>query len=213
TIRPTKGVHIFLPRDQVGNRHAVAWTTKGDARLVFVLPWGDLTIVGTTDTDFSGDSDHVIPDGRDVDYLLAAANEAFPEAGVGRADVVSAYAGLRPLVRHGKDDQAESDISREHEIFVDRDGLISVAGGKFTTHRAMAEAVVDLVQRRLGERWRNLTSGGACGPPVGPLEEFLVLGFDEPAALELQARYAPEQVARHVDAPAARDPIVKGRHH
>ena len=77
----------------------------------------------------------------------------------------------------------------------------------------MAEAVVDMVEVRLGERWRNLTSGGAFGPPVGPLEEFLVLGFDEPAALELQARYAPEQVARHVDAPAARDPIVKGRHH
>src|SRR5207247_10467145 len=94
TIRPTKGVHIFLPRAQVGNRHAVALTTKSDGRLVFILPWGDLTLVGTTDTDFSGDSDRVLPDARDVAYLLAAANEAFPDAGVGRADVVSAYAGL-----------------------------------------------------------------------------------------------------------------------
>src|SRR5207244_7028432 len=76
-----------------------------------------------------------------------------------------------------------------------------------------AESVVGIVEVRFGQRWRKLTSGGAFGPPVGPLEEFLVLGFDEPAALELQARYAPEQVARHVDAPAARDPIVKGRHH
>src|SRR5207302_10044337 len=73
---------------------------------------------------------HPFPTRRSSDLLLAAANEAFPDAGVGRADVVSAYAGLRPLVRHGRGDQAESDISREHEIFVDRDGLISVAGGK-----------------------------------------------------------------------------------
>src|SRR5205823_1877338 len=104
TIRPTKGVHILLPREKVGNRHAVAWTTKSDARLVFVLPWGNLTLVGTTDTDFSGDSDHVIPDGRDVDYLLAAANEAFPEAGVGRAvppePVLQRLAGQQ---RHGQE--------------------------------------------------------------------------------------------------------------
>jgi len=202
-----------LPREKVGNRHAVAWTTKGDARLVFVLPWGGLTIVGTTDTDFSGDSDHVIPDGRDVDYLLAAANEAFPEAGVGRADVVSAYAGLRPLVRHGKDDQAESDISREHEIFVDRDGLISVAGGKFTTHRAMAEAVVDLVQRRLGLPDFNPTPASTLGPPVRPLEEFMALGFAEDIALHLQGRFAPDQVRRHLDGPAARERIMEGRPH
>ena len=213
TIRPTKGVHILLPREKVGNRHAVAWTTKGDARLVFVLPWGDLTLVGTTDTDFSGDSDHVIPDGRDVDYLLAAANEAFPEAGVGRADVVSAYAGLRPLVRHGKDDQAESDISREHEIFVDRDGLISVAGGKFTTHRAMAEAVVDLVQRRLGLPDFNPTPASTLGPPVQPLEEFMALGFPEDIALHLQGRFALDQVRRHLDGPAARERIMEGRPH
>ena len=213
TIRPTKGVHILLPREKVGNRHAVAWTTKSDARLVFVLPWGNLTLVGTTDTDFSGDSDHVIPDGRDVDYLLAAANEAFPEAGVGRADVVSAYAGLRPLVRHGKDDQAESDISREHEIFVDRDGLISVAGGKFTTHRAMAEAVVDLVQRRLGLPDFNPTPASTLGPPVQPLEEFMVLGFPEDIALHLQGRFALDQVRRHLDGPAARERIMEGRPH
>ena len=188
-------------------------TTKRNGRLVFVLPWNDLTLVGTTDTDFRGDPNRVTPDASDVAYLLEVTNDAFPDAHVGPDDVVSAYAGLRPLLRRGREDRSESEVSREHEVFLDPDGLISVAGGKFTTHRAMAEAVVDMVEVRLGERWRNLTSGGAFGPPVGPLEEFLVLGFDEPAALELQARYAPEQVARHVDAPTARDPIVKGRHH
>ena len=213
TIRPTKGTHIFLPRAKVGNRHAVALTTRRDGRLVFVLPWNDLTLVGTTDTDFRGDPNRVTPDAGDVAYLLDVTNDAFPAAHVGPDDVVSAYAGLRPLLRRATEDRSESEVSREHEVFLDPDGLISVAGGKFTTHRAMAEAVVDMVEVRLGERRRNPTSEGAFGPPVRPLEEFLALGFDEPAALELQVRYAPEQVARYVGAPAARDPIVEGRHH
>ncbi|TLZ90854.1 MAG: hypothetical protein E6K04_06920 [Methanobacteriota archaeon] len=170
-------------------------------------------MVGTTDTDFRGDPNRVTPDAGDVAYLLDVTNDAFPDAHVGPDDVVSAYAGLRPLLRRATEDRSESHVSREHEVFLDPDGLISVAGGKFTTHRAMAEAVVDMVEVRLGERRRNPTSEGAFGPPVRPLEEFLALGFDEPAALELQVRYAPEQVARYVGAPAARDPIVEGRHH
>ena len=213
TIRPTKGTHIFLPRAKVGNRHAVALTTKRDGRLVFVLPWNDLTLVGTTDTDFRGDPNRVTPDAGDVAYLLEATNHAFPDANVGPDDVVSAYAGLRPLLRRGKENRSESEISREHEVFLDPDGLISVAGGKFTTHRAMAEAVVDLVEIRLGERRRDPTSEGAFGPPVRPLEEFLALGFDEPAALDLQGRYAADQVARYLDAEGARDPVVEGRPH
>jgi len=213
TIRATKGTHLFLPRAKVGNRHALALTTKRDGRLVFVLPWNDLTLVGTTDTDFRGDLDRVTPDAGDVAYLLEATNDAFPDAHVGPDDVVSAYAGLRPLLRRGKDDRSESDISREHELFLDADGLISVAGGKFTTHRAMAEAVVDMVEIRLGKTPWHPPSESAFGPPVRPLEEFLALGFDEPAALNLQGRYAPDQVARYLDAPSAREPIVEGRPH
>src|SRR5207244_3965153 len=99
-------------------------------------------------------------------------------------------------------------------LTTNRDGrLISVAGGKFTTHRAMAEAVVDMVEIRLGERPRHPPSESAFGPPVRPLEEFLALGVDEPTALDLQGRYAPDQVARYLDAPSAREPIVEGRPH
>src|SRR3989442_2012513 len=152
-----------------GLRHAGALTTRWDGRLVFVLPWNDLTLVGTTDADFRGDPNRVTPDAGDVAYLLEATNEAFPDANVGPDDVVSAYAGLRPLLRRGRGDRSESDVSREHAVFLDPDGLISVAGGKFTTHRAMAEAVVDLVEIRLGERRRHPTSEGAFRPPVRPL--------------------------------------------
>jgi glycerol-3-phosphate dehydrogenase len=211
TIRPTKGVHIFLPRAKVGNRHAVALTTRRDGRLVFVLPWGDLTLIGTTDTDFRGDPDRVTPDGRDVAYLLEATNEAFPTANVGLEDVVSAYAGLRPLVRRGTAGPSESDISREHEIFVDSDGLISVAGGKFTTHRAMAEEVVDLVETRLARRSNSQTRNAPLGPPIEPLEDFMALGIEEASALHLQGRYSAAQVGQRLEARGARDRIVDDR--
>jgi glycerol-3-phosphate dehydrogenase len=211
TIRPTKGIHIFLPRAKVGNRHALALTTRRDRRIVFVLPWDDLTLVGTTDTDFQGDPEHVVPDAGDVAYLLDAVNDAFPEANVHPEDVVSAYAGLRPLIRGNRAQHSESDISREHAIFLDPDGLISIAGGKLTTHRAMAEAVVTMAAQRLGRGRASQTREMPFGPPVRPLEEFIALGFDEPTALRLQGRHAPEQLRRHLDSPAARDRIVEGR--
>jgi glycerol-3-phosphate dehydrogenase len=213
TIRPTKGIHIFLPRAKVGNRHAVALSAKRDGRLIFVLPWDDLALVGTTDTDFRGDPNQVVPDAGDVAYLLEATNDAFPDAHVTPEDVVSAYAGLRPLVRRSRAGGSESDISREHEIFVDVDGLISVAGGKFTTHRAMAQAVVDMAGIRLGDVRPSSTQEGTLGPPVRPLEDFLALGFDELSALHLQRRYAPEQLARYGDTPEARERIVHDRPH
>ena len=211
TIRPTKGIHIFLPRSKLGNRHALAWTTRRDHRVVFVLPWGDLTLVGTTDTDFQGDPERVTPDAGDVGYLIDAVNDAFPQAHVGPEDVVSAYAGIRPLVRRGRAGGRESDVSREHALFVDADGLISIAGGKLTTHRAMAEAVVTLAAARLGPPRRSRTEEMPLGPPVRPLQDFLDLGFNEATALYLQGRHTPEQLRRNLDAPSAREPILEGR--
>jgi glycerol-3-phosphate dehydrogenase len=207
TLRPTKGVHIFLPRAKVGNRHALALMTRTDGRLVFVLPWGDLTLVGTTDTDFRSDPDRVLPEADDVGYLLQAVNDAFPEARVGPEDVVSAYAALRPLLRRGRA-RSESDVSREHAVFEDPDGLISVAGGKLTTHRAMAESVVNLAARRLGPRQASRTSDRPLGPSPAPLDAFMDLGLDEGVALHLQGRHAPDQIRRYLDGPSARERIL-----
>src|SRR2546428_4144857 len=106
-------------------------TAKGDGRVVFVLPWGDLALVGTTDTDFRGDPNRVVPEAGDVAYLLETVNQTFPAAPLGPEDVVSAYAGLRPLLRRGRE-EARSDISPGHASLEDRDGLISVTGGKLT---------------------------------------------------------------------------------
>jgi len=212
TIRPTKGTHIFVPRSKIGNRHALALTAKRDGRVVFVLPWDDLALVGTTDTDFHGDPNRVVPDAGDVAYLLDTVNETFPSAHLVPDDVVSAYAGLRPLLRRGRA-KAESDISRDHAIFEDRDGLISVTGGKLTTHRSMAEEVGGLLAHRLGRPQAIVTRDRLLGPPMRPLEEFTDLGFDEETALHLQGRYAAEQVQRHLGAPSATERLVPARPH
>lgn len=213
TIRPTKGIHIVLPRAKVGNHHALALTTPRDGRIVFVLPWDDLTLVGTTDTDFRGDMDRVVPDADDVAYLLEAVNDAFPQARANPEDVVSAYAGLRPLLRKGRADVSESEVSREHAIFEDEDGLVSVAGGKLTTHRAMAEEAVNLIAARLGRTLPARTHALPLGPPLCPLGEFVALGIDEVTALHLQQRFAPDEIRDYLDAPFARERITDGLPH
>ncbi len=213
TIRPTKGIHVFVPRAKIGNRSALALSARSDGRVVFVLPWGNLALVGTTDTDFRGDPDWVVPDSGDVAYLLETVNAAFPDAHLGPADVVSAYAGLRPLLRKGGAEKSESDISRDHAIFWDPDGLISVTGGKLTTHRLMAEEVGGLLALRLRRPRSSATRNRPLGPPVSLLDEFTDLGFDEETALHLQGRYAPAQVRRFLGASSARERILPSTPH
>jgi glycerol-3-phosphate dehydrogenase len=129
-----------------------------------VLPAGDFTIIGTTDTFESVSPEEVRATEADVWYLLEAANHYFPAAGLSRDDVVAAWAGLRPLAAPATGDGAASAgdasaASREHAIVERVAGLVSVTGGKLTTYRAMAQQVVDVVQRTLGvARTRALTA-------------------------------------------------------
>ena len=209
TLRPTKGIHVFLPRKKVGNREAVVLNARRDGRMLFVLPWGPLTLVGTTDTDFGGDPDRVVPTSDDVAYLLEAVNDAFPDAEVHPSDVVSAYAGLRPLIQEGETTE-ESDISRKHEIFEDPDGLLSVAGGKLTTHRAMAEEVVDRVCARLGRAIACSTADAGLGPEAATADELRALGIEETAAQFLSSRHPAADVRPWLGKPSAEDRIVPG---
>jgi len=147
----TKGVHAIFDRDRIGNRDAVVIRGATDDRVMFAIPWQRQTLVGTTDTFYEGDPAAVCATREDVDYLLASVNRAFPRADVTARDIINTYAGLRPLVAP-EDEQDESDISREDEIFESPTGLISLGGGKLTTHRHVAERIVDLVARRIGRR-------------------------------------------------------------
>ncbi len=146
----SKGVHIAVPASRVGNRGAVT-LLAGDGRVMFVLPAGPCTIIGTTETETTETPDQVRATRADVAYLLASANRAFPAAALTPDDVVAAWAGIRPLAAKAHSGDANS-ASREHLIASGPRGVITVTGGKLTTYRVVARDVVDVVFRTLGRR-------------------------------------------------------------
>ena len=154
SVRGTKGVHVAVPRARVGNQAAVTVTSALDGRVMFVLPAGRFTIIGTTDTVTAASPDEVRATEADVDYLLASCNAVFPEAKLDRRDVISAWAGIRPLIAGGfkEDKDGAASASREHLIETGRAGMITVSGGKLTTYRSMAAEAVDAAERALGAR-------------------------------------------------------------
>lgn len=140
-LRPTKGVHIVVPASRLPVPHAVLCFHPVDGRPLYCVPWGDHTYVGTTDTDYEGRPQDVAANRADVDYLLETVRAYFPAQQIGDDDVVSTWAGLRPLIQPD-DTLNESKVSREHEVYVEVDGLITIAGGKLTTYRRMGREVV-----------------------------------------------------------------------
>ncbi len=149
-LRLTKGVHIIVPRERVGNRNAIVLRAPRDGRVMFAIPWEDQTLIGTTDTDYDARPEDVAADADDVRYLLDAINAYFPGGRLAESDVIGAYAGLRPLVAPpASESETPSETSREEEIFESASGLLSLGGGKLTTYRRVAEKVVDRVVERL----------------------------------------------------------------
>ncbi len=142
----TKGVHLVFHHDRLPVRHA-AYFDVPDGRMIFVIPRGDVTYVGTTDTAYSGCVDEPRTTIADRDYLISAVNQMFPSVNLTPEDVVSTWAGLRPLIY--EDGKKPSELSRKDEIFLSRSGLITIAGGKLTGFRKMAEKVVNLVAAQL----------------------------------------------------------------
>jgi len=193
-LRLTKGAHVTVPRRRVGNEHAVTLLSQIDGRVMFVLPWGELSYIGTTDTDADASPDALRVTAADVMYLLRSANAAFPDAHLGSTDVISAWSGLRPLLR--EDHANPSQVSREHRVLESPHGLISIAGGKLTTYRVMARDVVDRVATRLHE-----LDGRPA--PARARTDRLPLPGGEAAELEVlveaaRARGASEATARHL---------------
>jgi len=150
----TKGSHVAVARDRIGNRAAVTLTSPLDGRVMFVLPSGDRAIIGTTDIYTSESPDHVKASKEEIDYLLRSANHYFPAAALTTNDVLDTWAGIRPLAASPAG-TSPSSISREHQISVDPAGVIVVTGGKLTTYRSMAAEIVDVVEKKLGRKPRR----------------------------------------------------------
>ncbi|HTO12482.1 MAG TPA: glycerol-3-phosphate dehydrogenase/oxidase [Candidatus Binatia bacterium] len=159
-LRRTKGIHCLLPR--ITDR-AIYHSTRDD-RMIFVIPWREFSLVGTTDTDFEGDLDRVHATRDEVTYLLAEVRQAVPDPRVAAEEVVYTYAGVRPL--SFEEGRRASDVSRAHKIVEEADGrLLSITGTKLTCFRSLAEELGDRVARTLGRgtagRTARMTLDGA----------------------------------------------------
>jgi len=214
-LRLSKGVHITVPAAALPVRRAVAIPVER-GRLLFAIPSGPVTLIGTTDTDYGGPADGVAPDAEDVAYLLSRAQEVFPHSAPRAGDVVAAFAGLRPL--RFEPGREVSRTSREEAIET-TPGAVSVTGGKLTTHRRMGERAVDAAAALLREA--GIRAGRSRtvdrpfpGAPAEPLpvfterflDEALRVGVTPATARHLAHRYGRR--ARAVVALAAAEPSL-----
>lgn len=149
--RGSKGAHIALRREKIGNNGALTIISPDDGRVMFILPAGKFTIVGTTDTWIDDPPDEARATESDIAYLLRAVEAYFPETALTEMDVVSAWAGIRPLAESDST-RNPSELSREHKITRTGAGMIVVTGGKLTTYRAMSAEIVDCVENELGKK-------------------------------------------------------------
>ena len=189
-MRPSKGVHIVVPRDRIDA--SLALITKTPTSVLFVLPWGRSWVIGTTDTAWHNDLSHPAATHADLHYLLEQANQVLT-SDLTESDVIGLYAGLRPLV--DTEGRSESEISREHTVRTPLTGFVTVTGGKYTTYRVMAEDAVDATQETLFPGRPDLM-------PESRSAEVPLIGACEPDELLVELAGSPgtENVsAEHLD--------------
>ncbi len=203
-LRPTKGIHIVVERSRLDHRDGIIFLSPIDGRVLFILPWRDLSYIGTTDTDTVESPDQLTVSPEEMVYLLRSANARFPSARLGLEDVRGVWAGLRPLLA-ASSAVPESGRTREHAIVQGSGGMISVVGGKLTTYRSMAKEVVDRAVRelRLREGRRRTTDADTDEEPLpgGETDDFT-----EFKARGLELGVVPESVEhliRHYGTEAA----------
>jgi glycerol-3-phosphate dehydrogenase len=144
--RLSKGIHLILPK--ILDAEALLLIAKTDGRVFFIMPWYELTLLGTTDTNYDGDINHVTIEAEEVNYLLSEANRVIKTVNWTERDIIGSYAGLRVLKQ--STDASPSSISRDWELEHSKNGLLSSIGGKFTSARQDAACIVDLLCRNLG---------------------------------------------------------------
>lgn len=199
-LTPTKGVHLVVPR--VTQRHGVFWQAR-DGRMVFVIPWWDGSLVGSTDTDFAGDPAEARAEPADMEYLLGEFRRRFPSAST---EVWTSFAGLRPLIGGRGPPSARS---REHRLVWDGENFVSVVGGKYTTYRAIAAEVIEALGATRAPCRTDSTPLPAYRPaPSG--EQLSAV----PDVWESDVRYACEQemACTLADVMRRRTPLALTRH-
>ncbi len=154
TVRPSKGIHLTVAAERLPVSGAWLIPSLVGHRFYFVVPWEGRVNIGTTDTDYDGSRDNPHALREEIDEILAAINAYFPSAALEPTDVITSWAGLRPLISDPEISQTK-DISRQEEVLESADGLISIGGGKLTTYRLMAENGIDLAERRLAKEDRQ----------------------------------------------------------
>ncbi|MFT9850388.1 glycerol-3-phosphate dehydrogenase/oxidase [Aneurinibacillus sp. REN35] len=197
----TKGIHLVIDGKRFPLRQSVYFDTP-DGRMVFAIPREGKTYIGTTDTNYQGDIANPKMTVEDRDYIIRAANFMFPTLKLTANDVESSWAGLRPLIH--EDGKSPSELSRKDEIFISESGLLTIAGGKLTGYRKMAERIIDLVASQLKEEGQGSYPGCSTdkirlsGGDVGGsdnFDAFVQQQVKEGIAVGLSAEDA-EQLAR-----------------
>ena len=229
-IAPSRGSHVHVPRERIGHHGAFIFEAPQDGRVMFVLPWREeLTLIGTTDVFHDGSPDAVSATPEEIEYLLEATNAIFPEARLGPDDVLSAWAGLRPLVAPpGQGDPGA--VSREFDVREAPSGVFSLMGGKLTSHRRMAEETVDRVQaflKRAGVPAKRKVDTAKVPLPGGGFSDLEALqrgiaergsehGISAPGAARLARAYGTRAdlvIDLVQEEPSLAEPIAEGRPH
>jgi glycerol-3-phosphate dehydrogenase len=211
-IKPSRGTHLLIDRESISTGASACIVPAGEGRAIFALPWYGRTLVGTTDNDYDGDTEKPRPGDEDIEYLLEAVN-AFFGTEVGRADLVGAYAGVRPLIATG-DPKKSVDISRRAELYETSSGMLTITGGKLTTWRRMAKQTVDRIVERAAREASCHTAEIPLGMPARPEDLEAPEEVGELAVAQLAFRYG--HAARNVldlarEDPKLAAPIVPGR--
>lgn len=216
-IRPAKGIHVVVPKCDFPGDAATLLPVPGDDRFIFTIPWGNYTLIGTTDTDYEGPIDDPAADGEEIDYLLDTVNE-WTSQPVERSSVTSSFAGLRPLASVSTDERT-ADMSRRHIVEAVAPHVGAVYGGKFTTWRSMAAEAVDFAgtDLGLGPLPRSVTADqlidGAQAPETSAqLYDSLVRSIGEVSASRIHARYGSHAraIGALCDTPELQTPFAPG---
>ncbi len=168
-VEPSKGVHLVFSREDIKlGTDAIVLPETDDKRILFIVPWESRAIFGTTDTG-SGDLDHPIATQEDIAYLLHHLNR-YLSVHLTEDNIISVYAGYRPLLRSRSKEHSTAKLSRTHAVLQSPSGLVSIVGGKLTTYRRMAQDTVDVLSRRDGSApinpTQNLPLQGSAGWPA-----------------------------------------------